>query len=416
MDASANTILIIGLVWPEPHTTAAGNRMLQLVDFFRGLQYHITFASASSKTEQSYALESLGVQCQKIELNSPSFNAFVQKLDPNIVLFDRFVIEEQFGWRVAEAVPGALRILDTEDLHSLRQVREILFRKNTPFSPEKWLSSNITKREVASIYRCDISLIISSFEMELLTHTLKMDENLLLHLPFQLDKIDQNKINSWLPFDSRKDFVCVGNGKHEPNVDAMLWLEKEIWTLIRKSLPNANLHIYGSYLPERIKQKHKPTNGFYVKGWEENINEIFSSSRINLAPLRFGAGIKGKLVDAMQSGTPSVTTSIGVEGMHGKLPWSGKIVEDPENFAKAAVALYSNETQWQEAQENGTKIINELYDKEVLDKKLWDKIQLVEYELIKHRTQNFIGAMLMQHSLASTKYMSKWIEEKNRDN
>lgn len=414
MGTSANTILIIGLVWPEPYTTAAGNRMLQLVDFFRGQQCNITFASASSKTEHSYALETLGVQCQKIELNNSSFNAFVQKLDPNIVLFDRFVIEEQFGWRVAEAVPGAMRILDTEDLHSLRQVRETLFRKNTPFSPEKWLSSNITKREVASIYRCDISLIISSFEMELLTDTLKIDENLLLHLPFQLDKIDQDKIDSWLPFDSRKDFICAGNGKHEPNVDAVLWLEKEIWPLIRKSLPNANIHIYGSYLPERIRQKHKPKNGFYIEGWVEHIDETFGSSRVNLAPLRFGAGIKGKLVDAMQCGTPSVTTSIGAEGMHGTLPWSGSIVEDPESFANEAIALYTDETQWQQAQFNGTKIINELYDKVVLDKGLCHKIQHVQYNLVNHRMQNFTGAMLRHHTLTSTKYLSKWIEEKNR--
>ncbi|MCK5443009.1 MAG: glycosyltransferase family 4 protein [Maribacter sp.] len=415
MGASANTILIIGLVWPEPHTTAAGNRMLQLVDFFRGHRYNTTFVSASSKTEHSYALETLGVQCQKIELNNSNFNAFVAKLNPGIVLFDRFLTEEQFGWRVAEAAPGALRILDTEDLHSLRQVREALFKRNTPFSPAKWLSSAITKREMASIYRCDLSLIISSFEMELLSKTLKMDENLLLHLPFQLDNIDQGKMDSWTPFNSRKDFMCVGNGRHAPNVDAMLWLEKEIWPLIRKSLPTTNIHIYGSYLPKQIKQKHKPKNGFYIEGWVEHIDEAFGSSRINLAPLRFGAGIKGKLVNAMQCGTPSVTTSIGAEGMHGTLPWNGSIVEDPKRFAAAAVALYTDETQWQQAQLNGTRIINELYDKVVLGKSLWGKIQHISHDLINHRTQNFIGAMLMHHSLASTKFLSKWIEEKNRE-
>ncbi len=414
MGASTNTILIIGLVWPEPHTTAAGNRMLQLVDFFSKQQYNITFASASSKTEYSFALETLGVLCQKIELNNSSFNAFIAKLNPDIVLFDRFVTEEQFGWRVAETAPWTLRILDTEDLHSLRQVRETLFKKNTPFSPTKWLSSAITKREVASIYRCDLSLIISSFEMELLTDTLKMDDNLVLHLPFQMDKIDQGEIDSWTSFSSRKDFICVGNGKHTPNVDAILWLEKEIWPLIRKSLPNANIHIYGSYLPERIRQKHKPKNGFYIEGWVEHIDEAFGSSRINLAPLRFGAGIKGKLVKAMQNGTPSITTRLGAEGMHGKLPWNGSIVEDPKRFAAAAVALYSDETQWQQAQLNGKQIINELYDKEVLDKRLWDKIQHILHNLMGHRRQNFTGAMLMHHSLASTKYLSKWIEEKNR--
>ena len=89
-------------------------------------------------------------------LNDSGFDAFVKKLDPNIVLFDRFFTEEQFGWRVTEFAPNALRILDTEDLHSLRQVREQLFKNNIPFTVEKWLQSDVTKREIAAIYRSDL--------------------------------------------------------------------------------------------------------------------------------------------------------------------------------------------------------------------------------------------------------------------
>ena len=414
MGSSANTLLIIGFVWPEPSTTAAGSRMMQLIRCFQDQQYDITFASTAAKTEYSHDLAALGIKVEKIVLNDISFDSFLQKCDPNMVLFDRFLTEEHFGWRVAEFVPDALRVLDTEDLHSLRQVREQLFKKNNPFTPKKWLQSDATKREIAAIYRCDLSLIISTFEMELLLKIAKIDGKLLLHLPFQLAKINDNRIASWPGFNKRKDFICIGNGKHAPNIDAVLWLKKEIWPLIHKALPLAKLHIYGSYLPEQLQQMHHLESGFYVEGWTESVEDAMQQHRINLAPLRFGAGIKGKLIDAMNNGTPSITTSIGAEGMHGELPWNGWVTDTAESFANAAVALYNNASDWRQSQQNGIKIINGLYNRDGLDKKLLARIKDIQNNLQKHRDSNFLGAMLMHQTLNSTKYMSKWIEAKNK--
>jgi len=413
MGISANTLLIIGFVWPEPTTTAAGCRMLQLIDFFHTQNYDITFASTATKSEYSIDLSAFNIKTENIVLNDSSFDDFIKKLNPEIVLFDRFLSEEQFGWRVAEFAPKALRILDSEDLHSLRQLREKLFKSDSAFTISKWLQSDITKREIAAIYRCDLSLIISTYEMDLLMNEVKMDKSLLLHLPFQLEKIDNTKITNWPNFNVRKDFICIGNGKHSPNVDAIVWLKNEIWPMIRKSLPKVNLHIYGAYLPEHIRQMHNPKAGFYVEGWAENVAKVMKQSRINLAPLRFGAGIKGKLIDAMQCGTPSITTSIGAEGIHGELPWNGWITDDTESFANAAVALYNNVSDWRQSQENGVAIINAFYDKVTLDKKLSDKIQNLKNGLTAHRETNFFGALLRHQTLNSSKYMAKWIEAKN---
>lgn len=407
-------ILIIGYTWPEPTTTAAGNRMMQLIEFFQSQNYGITFASTATKSEYSIDLSAFNIKTENVVLNDSSFDDFIKKLNPDMVLFDRFLTEEQFGWRVAEFASDALRILDTEDLHSLRQVREQLFKSKMGFTPTKWLQSDITKREIAAIYRSDLSLIISTYEMDLLLNEVKMDKSLLLHLPFQLDKIDDTKISTCPKFNARKDFICIGNGKHSPNIDAIVWLKNVIWPLIRSSLPKAKLHIYGSYLPEHIRQMHNPKDGFYIEGWAENVAEVMGQRRINLAPLRFGAGIKGKLIDAMQCGTPSITTSIGAEGIHGELPWNGWITDDAESFANSAVALYDNAADWRQSQENGVAIINAFYDKTTLDKRLSDKIQNLKNGLIAHRETNFIGSLLRQQTLNSSKYMAKWIEAKNK--
>jgi len=410
----SKNLLLIAFVWPEPNSTAAGSRMLQLLHFFLEQDYKITIASTAAESELSMDLEALGISKEAIQLNHSSFDTLVSALNPEIVLFDRFLTEEQFGWRVAEFAPNALRILDTEDLHSLRNTREKAFKKGIPFTTDLWLQNDMTKREIASIYRSDLSLIISSYEMDLLRNIIHMDESLLLNLPFMLKNITEREIEAWPTFEQRADFLCIGNGKHAPNLDAIVWLKKEIWPLIRKELPEANLNVYGAYLPQHIKQMHKPKEGFLVHGWAENKEEVFQNTRVNLAPLRFGAGIKGKLIDAMQAGTPSVTTAIGAEGMHDGLEWSGSISENAESFSEAAVALFQDKTASQQAQQNGVTIVNQLYSKEWLNKRFVQHVNRLQDNLEEHRTKNFTGSMFQHQIMISSKYMSKWIEEKSK--
>src|SRR4051812_38857142 len=161
-------ILIIGTVWPEPGSSAAGSRLLQLMNLFREQGWRITFACAASDSEFAYDVAELGIEKAKIGLNDPAFDGFVSELKPSLVLFDRFMTEEQYGWRVAESCPDALRVLDTIDLHCLRQARHTALKQGRPFVPDD-LVSDIAKREIASILRCDLSLIISDVEMSLLT-------------------------------------------------------------------------------------------------------------------------------------------------------------------------------------------------------------------------------------------------------
>ncbi|MFS4468312.1 glycosyltransferase [Maribacter sp. 2210JD10-5] len=405
-------LLVIGLRWPEPDSTAAGVRMLQLLEFFIREGYKITFASSAAETQYSFPLEILGIQKQAIQLNHTSFDIFISDLQPNIVLFDRFLTEEQFGWRVAEQVPNALRILDAEDLHSLRHVREQYLKKQVPFTAQLWKQDDKTKREIASIYRCDISLIISSFEMELLLQELRIDKNLLLHLPFMEEELPKKP--DWNPFEARNDFIFIGGGKHTPNIDAIKQLKTEIWPLIHQQLPEAKLHIYGSYLPQQILEFNRPEESFYVHGRVENVGEVMCNAKICLAPLRFGAGIKGKLLQAMKFGTPSITTPIGAEGMHGDLPWNGSIATNPAAFARAAVKIYSSKNKWEMAQAKGITLINAIYSKSKLQKTLNNTLKRLQQDVQKHRDANFIGSLLQHQTLQSTKFMSKWIEAKNK--
>ncbi len=134
-----------------------------------------------------------------------------------------------------------------------------------------------------------------------------------------------------------------------------------------------------------------------------------------LAPLRFGAGIKGKFTDAMQVGTPTVTTNLGAEGMAGNLPWNGVIADDPKAFADAAVQLYENEVLWEESQKKGFRILDEKFSEEIHRERFRERLQEVSGNLEQHRNSNFTGLMMQHHSMNSTKFLSKYIEAKNRN-
>jgi len=406
-------ILVIGYVWPEPNSSAAGGHMMSILRLFKQQDWQVEFATPSQPTEHMIDLAGEGISSQSIKLNCDSFDAYISEYQPNIVLFDRFMMEEQFGWRVEKNCPNALKILDTEDLQCLRQARHQANKSKREMTQAD-LFSELAKREIAAIFRCDLSLIISSFEMELLIDTFKVNARLLHYLPFMVNLAKCP--DKTTPFSDRKHFMTIGNFRHAPNWDAVLYLQ-EIWPLIRKQLPDAELHIYGAYPPPKATALNNPKMGFLIKGWVENALTTMEQYRLCLAPIRFGAGIKGKLVDAMISQTPSITTSIGSEGMHDILHaqelWPGVITDDINEFIDAAVNLYNNEQEWLSAQQNGNKLLKARYGGKALGNQLINRIAEVEENLEQHRLDNFTGSMLKHHTMKSTQYMSQWIAAKN---
>ena len=410
-------LLVIGYVWPEPNSSAAGSRMMQLMEIFQNIGYQITYSSPAVISDHMIDIELLSMKKIEIELNNSSFDDYVKALNPDIVLFDRFMMEEQFSWRVDKQCPSALKLLETVDLHCLRDARHTALKNNiNPYNINNLeLHTDTALREIASVLRCDLSLMISEVEIDVLKNLYNVDESLLLYLPFMYEALDEQECNEkWPNFNERKNFVTIGNFRHAPNWDSVLYLKSTTWPLIRKKLKDAELHIYGSYPPKKAQQLHNPKQGFHIKGWAEDALETLSQYRVCLSPLRFGAGMKGKLVDAMLTGTPSVTTSIGAESMHADYDWPGVITDSDENIANVAIELYENEKIWNEKQNNIIPIVNNIFNKDKIEKYFIDKITGIIMSLENHRNKNFTGKMLRHHTMKSAMYMSQWIEAKNK--
>lgn len=386
--------------------------MLQLIDLFLTEGFTVHFASAAAKTAFSYPLQEKHVQEHGIKLNDGKFDLFVKKLSPDIVLFDRFMLEEQYGWRVKENLPQAIQILDTEDLHFLRKARLDAYRQGVPFTSEL-LYTDITKREIASILRSDISLIISSEEMQLLRGQFRVSENLLQYLPFFGHRASGDIVRKWKGFSERDHFMFIGNFLHEPNWKTVQLLKREYWPAIRQHLPHAELHIYGAYPSQKVEQLHQPRDGFLIKGRAKDAQDTLACYRVLLAPIPFGAGLKGKFVDSWIAGTPSVTTSIGAEGFAGGT-WSGFVDDEKHSFVEDAIQLFQDTITWEDAQRKAVHLIDNNLNKTDCTRSFIKKIDLLRMNLHAHRQANFVGQILQSQQLNALKYMSLWIEEKNR--
>ena len=397
-------ILIIGKVWPEPKSSAAGIRMMQLIDFFLKEGTNIIFATTAKKTGFEESLDNFKVEVKEIKLNSDSFDDFVSECSPEVVVFDRFMTEEQFGWRVTQSCPNAKQILNTEDLHFLRDARREAVKKEATLDI-KTLRTDLLFRELMAIQRCDLTLLVSRVEYDLLKDAYEVSEDKLHYLP-----LFRNQNEDSVAFNVRKDFMFIGNYYHEPNWDALLMLKKEVWPKIRKRLPNAKLNIYGAYSNQKIVDLQNEKEGFIIHGRVDETDTVFGQARICLAPIRFGAGIKGKFLEAMANGTPVVTTTVGAEDMKLDNSWCGKITDDLTDLSDQAIELYSNEEQWHSLQKIGFRILKEKYQVELYREDFLNMISNLNIDRKKSLTEELV----QHHSVKSSMYLSRWISEKEQ--
>lgn len=411
-----NKIVIIGQVIPEPQSSAAGTRMIQLIQSLLLITKDITFLSAANKGAHPADLKNLGVELVQINLNDDSFTELIQKLNPSLVVFDRFMTEEQYGWRVQQFCPDSIRVLDMEDVHAIRKSRGVSIKNKVNWQPEIVNELEIATRELASIYRCDLTLVISSFEMEFLLNNWNIPKELLSYFPLFFDT--EKQIEK-LSFEEKNHFVMIGNFIHPPNYDAVLYLKTKLWKQIKKRLPDAEVHIYGAYASEKVLQLNNQKEGFIVKGWTEDAVKTISKYKVMLAPIRYGAGLKGKLFDSVAAHTPFVASQIAAEGIYEKESFviDYSVVNDinfNEKFVDLAVELYQNSELHHKIQEMDITHFTENFNSENFQNIINETLEELNNNLKNHRTKNIIGQILFTQQYRSTEYFSRWIEAKNK--
>lgn len=401
-------LLVIGYIWPEPQKTAAGYRLLQIIDLFIDQGYTIIFCSAARiKSTSKESLLERDIALIPISLNDDSLDRVLEKELPQIVLYDRFLIEEQYGWRVRQVLPDALQILDTEDLHFLRAARENMALNKVTL--EQGFENEIAMREISSMRRVDLSIIISSYEIKLLQDQFSMRMDQLFYLPFLIEHNELDHRNKKaVPYSNRVDYCTIGNLRHAPNVDSIEVLQREIWPQIKEQQSDAVLHIYGPNAPKKILELHDPPSGFLIKGHAAHVDTALSKHRVLLAPLRYGAGLKGKVFDAMKNGLPIVGTAIAFEGIRENLA-----VDAPVNFANNAIEIYNNPMLWKHQVSGNFEVLKTDFDKHAFAEAFYSKIN----DLITSRGtfKSLVDKIALYHADKQFKYLNYWINEKKKN-
>lgn len=400
LPAQTPRALLIGHRWPEPRSTAAGVRTGNVLEILRDEGWETHFATAAPNRSERAELPA-GVSGHAIALNDSALDPWLRALAPEIVVFDRFYSEEQFGWRARQALPEALLVLDTVDLHFLRLARA----QGQPADP----TAPAAQRELASILRCDLSWVVSDHEHALLTRDLGLPAGLI-----DISRILYPPSPAPAPWAAREGFATIGTFQHEPNRDAIRWLKRELWPRIRKLRPGASVRVCGSYVTREFSDMHSPREGFLVNGEVESATAELARARVSLAPLRFGAGIKGKILDSWWSGTPVVTTPIGAEGMHAPgEPFAGRVAETADDLAAHAVALLDDEAAAQTLSDAGRAVLVARHgyanERARVGRDLRERLRLLEAS----RRRHWLGPLLHSQTLRSTEYFSRWIEQKN---
>jgi glycosyltransferase involved in cell wall biosynthesis len=460
-------------LWPQPNASAAGVRTAALLQHFASPN-HNSFDQVhyGCGLEEQPTITFPSVQMHHLPSNrSERLLQFTQNdLDGNLkaVVFDRFFAEEAYSFHFYNNGKRSevLRILDMQDMHSLRYHRQNLIQEMdldpaanrfgldhlsqsrvldsfpmVPYTDERQEGHSSAKnphltlvRELAAIHRSDLILVCSPFELKLLRDEYRIHPEKLVLAPFFTKGIEEyhttstksEELQSSIPsphsFETRRDFVALGGFKHPPNVDQVLILKKYIWPRIREKIPDAKLHIYGSYPPPRIQQLHDAKSGFLVHGYVDDLNLPLGQGRVLLAPLRYGAGIKGKIVDAWRYGCPVVTTPIGAEGIgfneeeydnQGQgYNWGGQVASDNDSFIKSAIELYSDERLWMRSQSNARRLLKDLFDAKKNLNVVDDAIAAAVQDMHCRRQRDYTAAMLWHNTARSTEYFSRWIELK----
>ena len=245
--------------------------------------------------------------------------------------------------------PNARLIFDTVDLHYLRMIRQASLLHDK----QKFASAQRIKQcELDLVKKCDLTLVVSDVERSLLCQELPGCSVAILSNIHEV-------VGCQKSFEQRKDLFFVGSFGHQPNVDAMIWFITDIWPLIAKRLQTAVFHIVGRPIHPKIKAL--ATERIIVHGPIKDLTPFLDGCRLAVAPLRFGAGIKGKVNQSMSRGQPVVATSVAAEGMFVENGKHILIADKPQEFAEAVIKLYTNKELWETLSLNGPKIVENYF-------------------------------------------------------
>lgn len=348
---SATKVLVIDHRLPTPAHDSGSVRMLAMLEALTGHGCEVGFVPADlhrpAQTSEHFELRGITILADPREL-SRYLHRFGRDID--ICWISRPEQAGAYQPLLARRCPNATFIYDSVDLHGSR-LRSTAAA--TGSLRDRIRAQYVARLEQRAIKAADITLVVTEEERQML-HGIAPMSNVTV-----LPNIHDMPTRRPPAFGERSGILFVGGFEHHPNVDAVAYLLDELAPRLERELPDATISIAGPHAPEELVAR-SPANVTFL-GWVPELLPLYDRSRLSIAPLRYGAGMKGKVGEAMAASLPVVTTSIGAEGFDAAPNEDLLIAENPTDFVEAVIRAYTDEVLWSRLAENGRRLIEERF-------------------------------------------------------
>ncbi|NNL95266.1 MAG: glycosyltransferase, partial [Xanthomonadales bacterium] len=339
-------VLIIDATTPEPDQDSGSLRLINIMRCFVDLGYGVSFFAENHAHSGRYTreLQLLGVETW-YEPWLESNHDFLRRHGPefSLVMVSRHYVASNFLSMIRKHCPDAAFVFDTVDLHYLREKRLAELEDSATL---KAVARQTRRSELSVIEDSDAVLVVSPAEVEVLAEDAPGAE---VHVLSNVHEVPGQRRG----FDERSDLFFVGGYQHPPNIDAMVWFVGSIWPLIHAQMPEVCFHLIGSKAPEAVRELKG--DGVFFHGFVEDLDQYLDGCRLAVAPLRYGAGVKGKVNMSMAHGQPVVATPVAIEGTHAEHDKDVLVAESEQDFADQVVRLYRDKELWNQLSRNGVE-------------------------------------------------------------
>lgn len=361
--AHKKTFLVVDAEVPRPDRDSGSNDTFQYIRALLQFGYHVVFMAQNALHLGRYTqdLQRLGVEC----LYAPYVGSLYQAVRMlqgriDVVLVFRFNVAQELLPAVKEFLPEAKVILETVDLHYLREAR-MAELSGLPGDQER--ADQTRQTELAVINAVDATIVLSEHERQVLQ---QQSPNAKVHCIPILRELPELTPT---PLEKRDTLLFVGGFRHPPNVDGITWFVSEVWPHLEVGGFAGKLVIVGSEMPEAVK--HLASRKIKTLGYVEDLAQLFARSRATIAPLRYGAGLKGKIISSLSYGVPCVSTSIGVEGAGLKHGQQVLVADTPEMMAEQILRIFDDDLLWCRLSEGGRLFFEKRFSTEAVFPKIW---------------------------------------------
>jgi GT2 family glycosyltransferase/glycosyltransferase involved in cell wall biosynthesis len=367
--AASRRVLFIEACMLTPDQDAGSVRTWRLIQAMREMGCKVTFTAANLEQREPYSSQ---LQQEGVEVLYAPYARSVEELvkergaEFDIIILARYYIASRYIDAVRRHAPRALLVFDTIDLHYLRNRRLAQLEKNASLAQG---AEAIYRHEIDCIQRCDVTWVVSEVERDILARDVPRACVLM-----------QTMIHTAAPararFAEREGLLFLGGFRHPPNVDAARWLAREIVPRLRERLPGVTTYLVGANAPRAVLELAAP--GLEIVGFVPDLAPWFERCRISISPLRYGAGIKGKVNHAMSHGLPVVATRASIEGMHLVEGEEVLVADEPDAFVEAIVRLYGDEALWERLSAAGSANVERYFSTDVARRGLAKLFEIAE--------------------------------------